>query len=282
MLERLDLIVDKMPQSKFIEVSPNSETALISNEEQVVALTINWQWVLVKINEALMTRDNRRVFKLLFSELKYVQLNNNAVEDIRSLVRQTINDNTLSIIQVKFATIEELINEYLAHPQTTESQRNWIINELSFVIEQLKGLEVVGIGAFMLASCLHLAMLQEKALLDLTEWSSVKHWATEYSQYAATVTPKLFRLSVGRIDKACRCIKWEPESEGVERITQYECRYSDSKDIYLFRSINPDTEIECNKHRLQMFCNVVDRINKTAAKPVRKAIREWQELAASI
>jgi hypothetical protein len=96
------------------------------------------------------------------------------------------------------------------------------------------------------------------------------------------VTPKLVELSVGRIDKECRCTKWESGSEGEERITEYECCYYDGKDLHIFRQISRDAEFECNKHRLQMFHSVTDRVNQTAVQPVRAASKKWQELAASI
>jgi len=281
-LKELDVIVNRMPQSKVLEVSFNSRIAETFTESQPVALTISWQWVLAKITEDLIARDSNGVFNLLFSDLDYVKLNANAVEDVRSLVRQSVDETTFSTIQAKIASLQELMSEYLAHPKTTQPRLNRLINESNFIIEELKSLEVVGVGAFMLASGFHLALLQEKASSDLTEWSHVKYRAIEYSQYAASVTPRLFRLSVGLIDKACQCTKWEPESEWARGISEYECRYSDGKDIHLFRAISPDAQIECNKHRLQMFQTVVDKVNQTAAQPVRTALKQWRNMAASI
>ncbi|MBV8884051.1 MAG: hypothetical protein JO235_08635 [Chroococcidiopsidaceae cyanobacterium CP_BM_RX_35] len=282
MLKKLDIIINKMPPSEFIKVPTSSRMATTFIANQPVALTASWQWILAKISEALIVSDSKGVFKLLFSDLDYVKLNYNAVEDIRSLVRQSVDENALSTTQAKIALLREFMSEYLIYPQTTRSRLNRIINEVNFIIENLKSLEVVGVGAFMLASGFHLALLQEKASSDRTEWSHVKHLATEYSQYAASVTPRLFRLSVGRIDKVCQCIKWEPESEGAEGSTKYECRYSDGKDIHLFQAISPDAAIECNKHRLEMFQTVVNRVNQTAAQPVRTALKQWRNMATSI
>lgn len=281
-LKELEFIVNRIPHSEFVEVSSNLRIAGTFTESQPVALTINWQWVLAKITEALIVGDSKGVFQLLFSDLDYVKLNNNAVEDVRSLVRQSVDENAFSTIQAKIASLQELMSEYLAYPKTTQPQLNRLINESNVIIEELKSLEVVGVGAFMIASGFHLALLQEKALSDLTDWSHVKYRAIEYSRYAASVTPRLFRLSVGLIDKACQCTKWEPESEGASGITEYECRYFDGKDIHLFRAISPDAEIECNKHRLQMFQTVVDKVNQTAAQPVRTALKQWRNMAASI
>lgn len=280
--KELEFIVNKICHSEFIEVSSNSRIAETFTEGQLAALTISWQWVLAKITEALIAGNSKGVLKLLFSDLDYIKFNNNAVEDLRSLVRQSVDETTFSTIQAKIASLQELMSEYLAHPKTTQSQLNRLINEANSIIEELKSIKAVGVGAFMLASGSHLALLQEKASSDLSDWSHVKYWAIEHSQYAASLTPMLFRLSVGLIDKTCQCTKWKPESEGVSGITKYECRYSDGKDIHLFRAISPDAEIECNKHRLQMFQTVVDRVNQTAVQPVRIALKQWRNMAASI
>lgn len=282
MLEKLDEKVEKMPHPEFIEVSPNSRIAFTFKSSLPTALTINWQWVLAKICEALIAREARSVIKLLFSELEAVQINNNAVEDIRSIVRQPVDENALRETSAKINSLKELMGEYLHHPQNNKHRLDQVINESIFIVEKLKTLEVVGIGAFMIAEGLRLALLQEKAESDLTEWSSVKDRAISSSDYALSVTPKLFELTVGRIDKECRCIKWKSGTEGEEIITEYECRYSDGKDIHIFRETSPDAEFECNKHRLQMFQSVTDRVNQTAAQPVRAASKKWQELAASI
>lgn len=282
MLE-LDILVNKIPPVEFIEALPSPRIGLTLNQSQSTALTINWQWILAKISEALIAQDSNRVFKLLFVDLDYVQINHNAIEDIRSLVRQSVDENTLSAIQTRINFLKKLMSEYLAQNQTSRPRLSDIINESSLLVEKLKSLEVVGVGAFMLASGFHLALLQKKASLDSTKWSCVKKQAIEYSQYAASVTPKLFRLTVGRIDKACHCTKWEePESEEAERITKYECRYSDGKDIHLFRAISPDAKIECDKHRLLMFQTITNRANQTAVQPVRTALKQWRKMAASI
>lgn len=283
MLEELDVIVDKMPSPEFVKGASNLPVALTFNRSQPIVLTINWQWVLAKITEALIAKDSKRVFKLLFSDLvDYVQLNHNAVEDIRSLVRQSVDENTLRTTQTKINVLKALMSEYLYQPQTSQSRLNCVINESSLIVEELKNLEVVGVGAFMLASSFHLALLQEKASLDSREWSCVKNLVIEYSQYAANVTPKLFRLSVGLIDKKCQCTRWESDFKVTEKLTAYECFYSDGKDIHLFRATSSNAGFECNKHRLKMFQFVTNRVNQIAVQPVRTALKQWRNMAASI
>lgn len=282
MLENIDQQVDKMPQPEFLEASPNSKIAFTFNE-MPIGLTINWQWVLAKIGEALIAGNAREVMKLLLCDLDYVQINNNAVSDICNIVRQPVDEKAFIEVQAKLARFKNLIIEYSHNPQNNHTQLNYVINELSFVLDKLKSLEVVGLGAFMIASGFRLALLQEKAKLDTTDWSNVKDRAIEYSDYAIKVSPKLFRLSVGRIDKECKCTKWESAPEGEERITEYECRYFDGKDLYLFRETSPNAAaIACNKHRLENFHNVADIVNQTAAKPVREVSKKWLEWAASI
>ena len=282
MLENIDQQLEKMPQPEFVEASPNSKIAFTFNE-MPIGLTINWQWVLAKIGEALIAGNGREVMKLLLCDLDYVQINNNAVSDIYNIVRQPFEEKVFREVQTKIAVVKELIIEYLYHPQNNHHQLNYALNDLSFVLKKLKSLEIVGVGAFMIASGFQLALLQEKAKLDTTEWSNVKNRAIEYSDYAIKVSPKLFRLSVGRIDKECKCTRSESAPEGEERITEYECRYFDGKDLYLFRETSPNAAaIACNKHRLENFHKVADIVNQTAAKPVREVSKKWLEWAASI
>ncbi len=279
MIDNLDQQVEKMPWPEIIDGSPNSETAFNFKDRQI-ALTISWSWVLEKISEALIARDSKSVIKLLFSDVNYVQINRNAVEDIRSIVRQPTNENVLKRIQGKIESLKNLMSEYLEHTQNNQLQLEYMIDESNFVVEQLKTLAVVGVGAFTIASGFHLALLQEKAKLDPAKWNNVKDRAIEYSDYVAKETPQLYRLSIGLIDKFCHCTK--SKSDQAESIIEYKCRYFDGKDIHLFRNVSQNAVNECNKHRLKMFYDLTDRVNRNAVTPVRSAREKWLELVASI
>lgn len=274
--------VKKMPLPKVIQVSSNSQLALTLNESSPLALTLSWQQILAKVSEALIARNADHVLKLLFLELDCIQLNRNAVNDICNLVRQPVDPYALRQIEAQLNFLKKLVIEYLKHPQTNVSLLNYLSNEFSFIFQQLKNLGVVGVGAFMLTSGIRLALLQVQAASDHTVWSRIKDRAIEDSDYGFNVTPQLFRLTVGQIDKACQCIQWSDADEFEQNITQYECRYFDGKDVHLFRASNLDAGFECNKHRLLMFHTVADRVNQTAAKPIRAAIKKWRLLAASI
>lgn len=151
MLEKLEEKVEKMSLPEVIKVSTNSRLALALNESSPQALTITWQWVLAKISEALIAKNAVEVLKLLFSELDYVQLNRNAIEDIRSLLRQPVDENVIREIAAKLDSLKELMSEYLHNPQTNVPRLNYLLDESNFVVQQLKSLNIVGIGAFMLA-----------------------------------------------------------------------------------------------------------------------------------
>lgn len=280
-LEHFEEKAKKMPLPNIIQVS-NSQPALTLNESSVLAFTLSWQQVLAKISEALIARNAVQVLKLLFDELDYIQLNHNAIDDIGNLVRQRVDETKIREIDAQLHLFKKLIIEDLKHPQINASQLNYLIYESSFVVQQLKRLDIVGVGALMLASSFRLALLLQLAALDCNAWSKIKLTAIEDSDYAFSVTPKLFRLSIGQIDKSCQCKMWQSASEFEQSITQYECRYFDGKDVHLFRASSIDAGYECNKHRLLMFETVADRVNQTAAKPVRAAIKKWRLLAASI
>ncbi len=279
-LQKLDELVDRMPPQEFLEVSPNSRIIFTFNETYLSDLTISWQWALAKIGEALIARDARKTLELLFLELDYAQLHKNALSDIYNIVRQPVDVNEPIATQAQIDSFKNLMIEYLHQNRNNQPPLEHLINESSLLLEQIKSLEFVGIGAFMVASGFHLALLQEQAGADRSKWIHVKYRAIEDGQYAARVTPKLFKLSVGRIEKKCNCTC---KSDPVEkRITEYECGYFDGKNTHLFRDISPIVLTECNRNRLQMFHNVVSSVNQTAVKPVRSAIKNWLKLAASI
>ena len=271
MPESLDKLVEKMPRPEVIEIPLDSRIAF-DFTDRVPILTISWQGVLAKIGELLMVGKSREVIKLLFAELDYIQLNKNAVDDVYNIVRQPFSEKAITEIQAKLDAFKELMLEYLNHPQDNKLKLDYVIDESSVVIDKLKSLEVVGVGAFMIASGFRLALLQEKAKLDL-KWNNVKDKAIEYSDYALKISPKIIKLSLGRINKKCRCT-YSSES--------YECRYFDGKDIHIFRETSSNVGTECNRHRLEMFYSVADNVNQTAVQPVRKASKKWRQLAASI
>jgi hypothetical protein len=121
MSENIDQKVAKIIQPEIIEVLPKSRTAFTLNQSLPMALTISWQWVLAKLDEALIARDARSVIKLLFSDVDYVQINYNAVEDIRSLVRiTTIDENILRKAQAKIESLKELMSDYLEDTENNQ------------------------------------------------------------------------------------------------------------------------------------------------------------------
>lgn len=272
--EQLEDKVDKMPLPDFVEVAESSNFFLV-NELEMQALTINWQVVLAKFSQALISRNNYNLIDILFLEPDYLQLNKNAISDTCNIISQPCSVSILREIEAETSLIKEHINE----SKYNNLQLDYIINKNGNLLNNLKSLDVVGIGSFMLAASMQLLLLQEKAKSDSREWVNVKNGAIEYINYAKSVNPKIYRLSVGKIDKTCKCIKYKSEQK---KITEYECRYFDGRDIHVFREVSNKVGYECNKHRLEMFQNVVERVNQTIVKPLRSTIKKWQELAVLI
>jgi len=108
-LEKFEEKEKKMPLPKVVQVS-NSQLSLI-NESSPLALTLSWQQVLAKISEALIVGNAVAVLQLLFRDLNYIQLNHNAVDDIRDLVRQPVNENML--IEAQLNLLKKQVSEYL-------------------------------------------------------------------------------------------------------------------------------------------------------------------------
>ena len=123
MLDKLDEYADKMPQPEFIELANNLINSFFVAEE-VPFITISWQWVLEKTVEALIAKNASEIIKLLFL-VDYAQLNKNALNDVCSIVRQPIDENSLREIQVEIDGFKELIREYLLYPQNNRPIRKF-------------------------------------------------------------------------------------------------------------------------------------------------------------
>lgn len=275
--EQLEEKVYKMPLPEVIDVSEKSKaTSLFDRRMLTTNSALTWQLVLANLSGILTNKNPQDLIHLIFLEIDYVQLNKNAITDVIAIVKLPCDTNIFVGIEGKINAIKDLMKEYIQQEQKSQAKLNYLIDEFSILLNELKSLEVVGIGAFTLAATWQLILLQEKAKFDSSEWINIKSRAIEYSNYVKSINPRLFRLSVGRIDKACKCTK----SKYIdEKITEYECRYFDGKDIHVFRELSNKVGYECNKHRLQMFYSVVEQVNQTVAQPVRSAIKKWQELA---
>lgn len=270
--EQLEYQVYKMPFPDFIEVAKLDKDFLL-NEFQTKIL-LNWQFVLAKLGQALTSRNHNLIDILIVQD--YLQLNRNAINDTCKIINQPCSDSIYREIEAEASLIKEHINQ----SKNRNLQIDYLINKNGNLIGKLKSLDVVGISSFMLAASIQLLLLQEKAKSDNLEWINVKNQAVEYINYAKSVNPKLYRLSVGQIDKTCKCIKYKDNND--EKIVKYECRYFDGRNIHVFRELSNQVGYECNKHRLEMFQNVVEKVNSTVVEPLRSTIKKWQELVVQI
>lgn len=270
--------VYQMPFPDFIEVSEQSKAVyLFGQENQARHAVITWQNLLEHASKALITGDGKELLWLLFFELDYVRLSRNAIIDVYAITKQEFDIKVLREIQFQIHSIQEIFKKYIQYPsENSRTRLIRLIDEFDVLIEQIKSLEVVGIGAFALAASLQLLLLQEKAR-NSTEWMKVRERAIDYSRYVQKVNPRLYRLTVGKIDKTCHCKTCKFIDE--EKPTEYECRYWDGKDVHVFRGSSKQVGYECNKHRLKMFHNVVETVNQSVSYPLRSAIKRWQEVA---
>lgn len=280
--EQLEEKAVKMPLPDFEEVSEIDNSFLFDESKK---LTLTWQLVLAKLTEALINKNFSSIIELLFLELDYAEIHRNAIRDTCNILRGAFSvipyyANNLIESERKIELIKKLIKAYIGSPQNNNYYRDRAIDELGNIINELNILEVYGLGAFMLAATLQMLLMQQRATDDRVELLKLKSQAVEYINYAKSVNPQLFRLSVGQIDKTCKCIKYN--LQGRENQSEYECRYCDGKNIQIFREFSERVGYECNKHRLKMFHSVVERVNQTASQPVRSAIKKWQEFVVSL
>ena len=280
MLERVNEKVKRMPQPQFVELPKKLEIAFTDKPRVPIALTINWQWVLGAISEALVTNNFREIIKLLCSDLEIVQLLTNAIDDIYDLTRKPIDRISLTNSLNQLEVVKSLLAEFKYHQN--HQNLDLVVDELDSLLVQLLSLGVSGLGAYMIMASLQLALLQAQTEFDSKQRRAVKAKLIEYIESAKTTTPQLYRLSVGRIDKTCHCLKWKTQTQTAAIITEYECRYFDGRDTHIFRNLTPAAIAACNQHRLQMFYTVTAQVNSIAVIPIRTAIKKWRQLAANL
>jgi hypothetical protein len=285
--EDLEAEVSKMPLPDFVSVTKNSQLTRFDECDANNSITVTWQSVLAKTNAILAEPSSLNWLSVLFQELDYQQITKNAINDICTIVRQPADLTAIATIETQIEQLKELFHKYFhqLHSSPIEifhgtSFQAEIISALNTLITQTESLGLLGLGAFVLAANLHLLLLQEKAKSEPQEWQNIKGNLDRYIAYVKITLPQIFRLSVGKIDKACSCIKYSPNnpnSDFDELVTKYECRYSDGKDVYIFRDRNQRVGYECNKHRLKMFHDTVDRLMQTVVQPVRSTIKTWEK-----
>lgn len=279
--EQLEEKAGRIPVPEFEEASKRANRFFLFDELESKNLTLNWQLVLAKLSEALIKKNSIQIIELLFLELDYAEIHRNAIQDTCAILRGSFSAipfyaSNLIEIERKVELIKELITKFIGDPP---NNRDRIIDELGNIINELNILEVYGLGAFMLAATLQLLLMQEKAI-DAADLAKLKSQAVKYINYAKSVNPKLFRLSLGQIDKTCKCIKYSSHERGNQ--SEYECRYCDGRNIQIFQDFSDRVGYECNKHRLKMFHSVAERVNQTVSQPVRSTIKKWQEFAVSL
>ena len=280
--EQIEEKAGRMRLPDFEEVS-ETDSYFLFDELESKKLTLSWQLVLAKLSEALINKNFGQVTELLFLELNYTEIHRNAMQDTCVILRDSFStiafyaSNQIEI-ERKIEKIKELIIAYIKSRESNSYYAERAINELANIIAELNILEVYGLGAFMIAATLQLLLMQQRST-NSAELLQLKSQAVEYINYAKSVNPRLFRLSVGQIDKVCSCIKFNswPENQ-----SEYECRYCDGRDIHIFRDKSDRVGYECNKHRLKMFHTVVEKVNQTVSQPVRSAIKKWQEFVVSL
>lgn len=281
--EHLEAELSKMPLPNFVSVTQNSQLTCFDERDANNSITVTWQSVQAKTNAILAEQSSWNWLTVLFQELDYQQITKNAINDICTIVRQPADLTAIATIETQIERIKELFHKYFyqlhsPHIETFHetSLQAEIIYALTTLTSETEILGLLGLGAFVLAANLHLLLLQERAKSEPQEWRNIRNNLNNYIAHAKSTLPQIFRLSVRKIDKACTCIKYcsSSDSDALE----YECRYFDGQDIYIFRDRSQRVGYECNKHRLKMFHETVDRLMQTVVQPVRSTIKTWEKL----
>jgi hypothetical protein len=281
--EHLEAELNRMPLPDFASVTQNSQLTCFDERDVNNGIIVTWQYVLAKTTAILAEQSSWNWLPVLFHELNYQQITKNAINDICAIVRQPADLTAIATIETQIEQLQNLCCRYFdRNPSPVElSLQEDIIHALSHLVSDTKSLGISGLGAFVIAANLHLLLLQEKAKSAAQEWQNIRGNLNNYIAHAKSTLPQIFRLSVGKIDKVCSCIKYNSNnynSNFDDSVAEYECRYCDGKDIYIFRDRSPRVGYECNKHRLKMFHDTVDGLMQTVVQPVRSTIKTWEKL----
>lgn len=283
--EHLEVEANKMPLPDFTNATRNDRanyfgdrTACELISTQVLAIT--WQSVLEKTTDALVEQSNLEQLQFIFQELDYQQIANNAINDISSIVRQPADLEAIATIETQIKQLNLLFNNYFRQSSVVKYCEISLYSDLNYLleaaIERIQNLGLLGLGTFALLANLHLLLLQEQAKFNCKEWYKFNCNLNKYITYIKNTIPQVFKRSVGKIDKECTCIKYHLYFDDE---LEYQCRYSDGKNIYIFGDRSKRAGYECNKHRLKMFHSTVDMIMQTVVYPLRSTVKIWQKLA---
>ena len=285
--EHLEVEVSKMPLPDFANVIQSDRSTYYFGDRSSSELSspnvlaITWQSVLEKTTAALLEQSNLEQLQFIFQELDDRQIIKNSIHDIGAIVSQPVDLDAIAIIETQIEQLKKLLNNYFLQsrlPVVTSceiSLQRDLACALENLVDRTQSLGLIGLGAFTLAVNLHLLLLQEKVKHAPQEKHNVNRVLHDYIAYVKSTIPLIFKLSVGRIDKACTCVKYYLN---FDETPEYECRYSDGKDIYVFRDRSERVGYECNKHRLKMFHSTVDRVLQIAVQPLRSTIKAWEKL----
>jgi len=284
--EHLEAELNRMLLPDFASITQNSQLTCFDECDVNNGITVTWQYVLAKTTAILTEQSSWNWLPVLFHELDYQQIPKNAINDICAIVRQPADLTAIARIETQIEHLQNLCCRYFdRNPSSVElSLQEDIIHALSTLVSNTKSLGISGLGAFVLAANLHILLLQEKAKSAAQEWQNIRDILNNYITHAKSTLPQIFRLSVGKIDKVCRCIKYSSNNSNSndDSVAEYECRYFDGKDIYIFRDRSQRVGYECNKHRLKMFHDTVDGLMQAVVQPVRSTIKIWEKLVIQI
>jgi hypothetical protein len=287
----LEVEVSKMPPPDFANVTPSDRSTYFgehssSEPHSTDVFAITWQSVLEKTTDALVEEQkDLKQLQFIFQELDYQKLTNNTINDISTIVRQPADLEAIATLEAQTELLKELLDNYFIQAFSSianccEISLQSDLNEaLKDLVQQAQSLGLLGLGAFTLAANLHLLLLHEKVKSFPQERQNLNRILNHYIAYVKNTIRLIFRLSVGKIDKACTCIKYY---SNFDENPEYECLYSDGKDIYIFRDRSERAGYECNKHRLRMFHSTVDRVMQFIVQPLRSTIKVWEKLVVQM
>jgi hypothetical protein len=165
-------------------------------------------WAIGAIASGLLSGLGADIYKKLKGS-NINDMNTVAIYEIGNIVKQVIAESAIKACNDNIDALRIQMEEYLIDPGKNAFRLENAIIESNKLVSRLKGLDVVGLGGFVLAAGLRLAILQERAKSVASEKQSLKARAIEYSNHAQSAVDRMTKQFHARFSE-CRIRKSGP------------------------------------------------------------------------
>jgi hypothetical protein len=279
-----------MDSKKLVDNRPDySPEALAGAQAEEFAIV--WATLGLDIAKGLLSAFASQIGSAIFARLFPVgkpPYFEQVYQEFRQIVRQEIEENTLRVLVGGVVSVQTHMNAYAHHRRAgnnpaaePEITRAW--DSSVAVTSTLKQFPVPGLGPFLTAGGLHLAIIQERAMRDPevidpndSSWATIYvETAGNFSSYVRSVHDKIVSERAAHITPLAYRDLWQriPRQPPINRsYWWFEDRAWPLRREMSWRDFNQQTA-EANRERHYRY--VIDKLTNTL-NPVREVASNWQ------